>query len=428
MARFQPRDVFWRKKYSGSNSAVVKSSEADVKEAPIIGVVDEDKLITLRDCLVGWSRKFLKMKELAAIMHKEGILVPKIMRLSGLAILIIFEDEESRDYTLKNQIGALNKCFVKVDLWSENFQCSSRRAWLSCKGIPPFVWCHSAFRNIAEKWGALISIDEGTVNPGSFDRACFQIITNRKDRLEESCVLKVGEQSFTVFVPEFEPCFSPDSVWIDSSMLETSVAAPLPTEGELCGVSPFKPSELVVDAGTISGVNLDSTNIKEVQLETRACFEGTHSGGGMCGSGAEDVGNGPCFDEVRAVEIVSPTVRYGTAAHGSDCQLSGTFNSLEVARGRKWGLMCMGISCCFVITRKTVMGKLRSMCNTSLAVSGRRLAPIRNVGSQQTKVLLNSNRFLEFPIVSSVSGTAVHEDLPAGQGMGLSNSEKVVGR
>ncbi|KAE8698357.1 hypothetical protein F3Y22_tig00110597pilonHSYRG00040 [Hibiscus syriacus] len=309
--------------------------------------------------------------------------------------------------------------------------CSSRRAWLSCRGIPPFVWCHSTFRNIAEKWGALISIDEGTVNPGSFDRACFQIITNRKDRLEESCVLKVGEQSFTVFVSEFEPCFSPDSVWIDSSVLETSVAAPLPTEGELCGVSPFKPSELVVDAGTISGVNLDSTNIKEVQLETRACFEGTHSGDGMCGSSAEDVGNGPCSDEgvqvgtnVHGHKLPfcdNPTNSNGEATLGSVGQRSADFNILKEASGVHVG---SGLEVCDARVDSAISKDVQHM---SLAVSGRRLAPIRNVGSRQTKVLLNSNRFLEFPIVSSVSGTAVHEDLPAGQGMRLSNSEKVDG-
>ncbi|KAE8681508.1 hypothetical protein F3Y22_tig00111330pilonHSYRG01193 [Hibiscus syriacus] len=288
MVRFQPRDVFWKRKVTGSNSTMVKSREEDVKESPIIGVVDEDKLITLRDSLVGWCRKFIKMKELAAVMHKEGILGPKIMRLSGLAILIIFEDEESRDFALKNHIGALNKCFDKVELWSENFQCSSRRAWLSCRGIPPFVWSHSTFRNIAGKWGTLISIDAGTLYPGSFDRALFQIIMN-------------------LFVSDIEPCFSPDSVWKDSSVSETEVASPLPTEGDLDGVLPVKSSELAVCTGTFSRVNYDSTNIKKVQLENRASIDGTHIGGGMCGSG-----------EVWAVKVVSPTVSNGVVAHGTD--------------------------------------------------------------------------------------------------------------
>ncbi|KAE8659456.1 DNA-directed RNA polymerase isoform 3 [Hibiscus syriacus] len=377
LARFQPRDVFWRIKFSGSYSAVVKSREEDVKEVPIIGVVDEDKLFTLRDSLVGWCRKFIKMKELAAIMHKEGILGPKIMRLSGLAILIIFEDEESRDYTLKNQIGVLNKCFDKVDLWSENFQCSNRRAWLSCRGISPFVWSHSTFSNIAEKWGALISIDVGTLNTGSFDRALFQIITNCKDRVEESFVLKVGEQSFTVFVSEFEPCFSPDSVWEDSSMLDTSVATPLPTEGELAAVSSVKSSELVVDAG------------------------------------AEKVGDGPCSEEARAAEIVSLTVPI--AVHGSDCKKRGSFNSLEVVRGAQ-------------------VGSESDLCDAiDDNVHGHKLLICANPTIRNGAVMLGSVGNVKLPDVSSTPTDGfkvmvVHEEVLAGQGMELLKSEIVDGR
>ncbi|KAE8699443.1 Dentin sialophosphoprotein-related, putative isoform 2 [Hibiscus syriacus] len=114
----------------------------------------------------------------------------------------------------------------------------SRRAWLSCKGIPPFLWNPSTFRSIADKWGELISIEEGSVNPGSFDRALFQIITNCQTRVEESVVLKAGDLFFTVFISEFEPCFSPDSVWADSFLMDEAVASPFFLVGELVGVSP----------------------------------------------------------------------------------------------------------------------------------------------------------------------------------------------
>ncbi|KAE8657379.1 hypothetical protein F3Y22_tig00116995pilonHSYRG00008 [Hibiscus syriacus] len=231
-------------------------------QAPIVGVVDEDKLVTLRDSLVGWCKKFMKMKDMVAIMHKEGILGPKIMRLSGLTILIIFEDEESRDHTLLNQSEALKNCFDKVEVWSENFQCCSLRAWLSCRGIPPFVWSHSTFRNIAKKWGELIFIEEGTLNPGSFDRALFHIIIKCKARVEESIDLVVGERIVSVFVSEFEPCFGPDSVWEYSSLMAWDIASPASIVEEIVEVSSEKSPKLEV------GVVCSGLMGAEVELST----------------------------------------------------------------------------------------------------------------------------------------------------------------
>ncbi|KAE8660076.1 Glycolipid transfer protein 1 [Hibiscus syriacus] len=271
MARFQPHEAFCIKKYSGPESTEAKSRMEDDShsETPIVGFVDEDKLLTLRDSFVSWCRKFIKMKELAAIMHKEVIFGPKIMRLSGLAILIIFEDEESRDYTLNNQIGVLKNCFDKVEVWSENFQCSSRRAWLSCKGIPPFVWSHSTFRNNAEKWGQLISIEEGTLNPDS-----------------------------------------PEYVWVDSSLMEKAGAYPVSTLGELVGVSPVKSS---------------------VMKETRLLIEGSLAGGGAwCADGVEAAK--VLLIEKEHVVGIGPEVDFNmVASHASFCQRSVNVNEREAA-------------------------------------------------------------------------------------------------
>ncbi|XP_039039105.1 uncharacterized protein LOC120176861 [Hibiscus syriacus] len=265
MARFQPREAFWRKKCSVPKLAVNKSrvEDANLLKTPIIGVIDEDKLFTLKDSLVSWCRKFFKLKELATIMQKEGILRPRLMRLSGLAILIIFEDEESMNFTLNNQSEALQTCFGKVEVWSENVRCNSRRAWLSCKGIPPFVWSPSTFRNLVGKWGELISIEDETLNPGSFDRALFQVITNQQARVEEIVELRVGDRTFSVFVSEFEPCFNPESVWEDSLLLDEAVAYPVSPVGERDMVSPVMASERETCAGLSFHANLDHSANRE---------------------------------------------------------------------------------------------------------------------------------------------------------------------
>ncbi|KAE8684966.1 hypothetical protein F3Y22_tig00111105pilonHSYRG00836 [Hibiscus syriacus] len=238
MARYHPRDVFWRNKFSDPYPVEGKSlvEDASHTEAPIVGSVDEDKLSTLKDNMVGWCRNFIKMKELAAILHKEGIVGPKIMRLNGLAILILFEDAESRDFTLHNQIGAFNKCFDIVEVRSKDFKCSSCRAWLSCKGIPPL---------------------------------------------------------FKVHVSEFEPCFSPESVWIDSSSMEEADASPLSKLGEIIGVSPVKYPELEVCAEE-EGRNEISSEVKipercYVKDDSVLCCMGSSTCGSLLsGEGEED--------------------------------------------------------------------------------------------------------------------------------------------
>ncbi|XP_039042864.1 serine/threonine-protein kinase STY13-like [Hibiscus syriacus] len=55
MVRFQPREAFWRKKYSGPESAKTKSrvEEDSHSKTPIVGFFDKDKLLILRDCLSG---------------------------------------------------------------------------------------------------------------------------------------------------------------------------------------------------------------------------------------------------------------------------------------------------------------------------------------------------------------------------------------
>ncbi|KAE8728311.1 polyubiquitin family protein [Hibiscus syriacus] len=206
MARYHPRDVFWRKKFSGPYPVEGKSLVEDVShtEAPIVGSVDEIKLSTLKDSLVGWFKNFIKMKELATIMHKEGDL-----------------------------------------------------------------------------------------NNGSFDRALLQIITNCQARVEKSIVLKVGDRLFKVHVSEFEPCFNPESVWVESSSLEEAVASPLSKVGELVGVSPVKYPELEVgaeEAGRIvhSSEMQFAERCSEKEEKNLCCMGNSTRGSFLSGEGVED--------------------------------------------------------------------------------------------------------------------------------------------
>ncbi|KAK8637162.1 hypothetical protein V6N13_064588 [Hibiscus sabdariffa] len=94
----------------------------------------------------------------------------------------------------------------------------NRRAWTACHGIPIHAWSSGMFENIASKWGELISVDEKIVNPGSFSRSMFHVLTERFNRIDEVIELVVDSKKFKVRAVEVKPTFSPNSFWLDEEM------------------------------------------------------------------------------------------------------------------------------------------------------------------------------------------------------------------
>ncbi|KAE8662972.1 CASC3/Barentsz eIF4AIII binding, putative isoform 6 [Hibiscus syriacus] len=82
---------------------------------------------------------------------------------------------------------------------------------LVCEGVPFHTWNWNTFKNIADKWGLLLAIDESCHSPSSFDRAKIQVLTKADARIDAMVELKVGDNFFKVMVHEIEPSFKPNS-------------------------------------------------------------------------------------------------------------------------------------------------------------------------------------------------------------------------
>ncbi|KAK8556566.1 hypothetical protein V6N12_002964 [Hibiscus sabdariffa] len=128
----------------------------------VYGVIDPVKYNTLKNCTVGWSKRFIRAGRLAKELHDAGVRGVTIMSIS-------------------------------VDMEVVN-----RRAWTACHGIPIHAWSSGMFENIASKWGELISVDEKIVNPGSFSRSMFHVLTERFNRIDEVIELVVDSKKFKV--------------------------------------------------------------------------------------------------------------------------------------------------------------------------------------------------------------------------------------
>ncbi|KAE8711881.1 hypothetical protein F3Y22_tig00110270pilonHSYRG00035 [Hibiscus syriacus] len=141
----------------------------------------------------------------------EGLTGFTLMRAVGNAILMIFEDNASLRSVKNDKSKILAEWFSIVEAWSESLVMECRRVWLVCEGVPFHAWNWNTFKNIADKWGLLLAIDESCQSPSFFDRAKIQVLTKADARIDSMVELKVGDNFFKVMVHEIEPSFKPNS-------------------------------------------------------------------------------------------------------------------------------------------------------------------------------------------------------------------------
>ncbi|KAE8674620.1 zinc finger protein ZPR1-like isoform X2 [Hibiscus syriacus] len=210
-AKFKPRHSYWRKSSSGVLRKSGMEDDSRKNHYKVEGVIDEEKLQVLSNCLVGWCRDFVKIGHLARQMQAKGLTGFTLMRAAGNAILMIFEGNASLRSVKNDKSNILAEWFSIVEAWSESLVMECRRVWLVCEGVPFHAWNWDTFKNIVDKWGLLLAIDESCQSPSSFDRAKIQVLIKADARIDAMVELKVGDNFFKVMVHEIEPSFKPNS-------------------------------------------------------------------------------------------------------------------------------------------------------------------------------------------------------------------------
>ncbi|PPD77379.1 hypothetical protein GOBAR_DD25694 [Gossypium barbadense] len=105
----------------------------EVTKSVVQGVIDPVKLNWLSHCAVGWIEEdFSILNSLWEELLSEGISGVDVFKLSGRTVILSFNDIDT--------FQSLKKWFLKIEQWSEEVSCVSRRAWLNCYGIPPHAW------------------------------------------------------------------------------------------------------------------------------------------------------------------------------------------------------------------------------------------------------------------------------------------------
>ncbi|KAE8692570.1 hypothetical protein F3Y22_tig00110833pilonHSYRG00320 [Hibiscus syriacus] len=110
LAKYNPRRSYWRK----SSPVVHRKSKMEVVTRnnlyEVEGVIEEDKLQVLGNCLMGWCKNFIKIDNLASQMQAKGL------------------------------AETLAEWFSKVATWSNSLVVESHQVWIVCEGIPFHAW------------------------------------------------------------------------------------------------------------------------------------------------------------------------------------------------------------------------------------------------------------------------------------------------
>ncbi|KAL4339851.1 hypothetical protein GQ457_08G017430 [Hibiscus cannabinus] len=158
----------------------------------IQGVVAEDKREVLHTCAVAWCRGSLRGKALVEALHSANMKGCSVMRISGDAVLLMFETVDDRQAVLDRP--DLEKWFLKVVAWSPKVRIDRRWVWLSLVGLPMHLWSTATFTNIAHLWGQLVRLEDSTQEPTSFERARCLVETSRMAPIGEMVEVRGGRR------------------------------------------------------------------------------------------------------------------------------------------------------------------------------------------------------------------------------------------
>ncbi|KAK8610724.1 hypothetical protein V6N13_081880 [Hibiscus sabdariffa] len=168
----------------------------------ISGFVDNETLWMLGKCLVGTMAKDYSTKEVEERLHQWGLGDTLVKRLGGRDYLLKLVDEELLQVLEKQELSLLEEIFIKVEYWSETYRAQERSTWIEVRGIALHCWNSNTFSRVAGLWGHLIALGEDVNQFVDGERMNILISAKQLNRIEESIVLEVGKENFSIFASE----------------------------------------------------------------------------------------------------------------------------------------------------------------------------------------------------------------------------------
>ncbi|KAK8696475.1 hypothetical protein V6N13_001609 [Hibiscus sabdariffa] len=191
MARFKPRNSFWRKvKPGGHNdtmpgegkeikkktdtekieSALRDSKEQDRKDdnsfkksgkiKRVKGVVHNEDLWKVKRCLVGTMNIVCSVRSIKLRLHEWGLVETNVKRLYGKSYLLDFVNDDLYMMLKDVNWSYLKEIFLEIKPWSEKERYVERATWVELHGFPLQCWNHETIKMVAEQWGEFEALGE----------------------------------------------------------------------------------------------------------------------------------------------------------------------------------------------------------------------------------------------------------------------------
>jgi hypothetical protein len=220
----------------GSESTLVVQVEANTTSMAI-----------LKHSFVGTLKDEILAENIQVIIDMEGFQDIKATMLGFNKILLSSSSDGGVLRAIEVDRPWWDLKFLQISKWKSDYKASGRRIWVRIFGTPAHVWGFDCFQSITKSFGRLVCLDTQTVNQSRLDVARAQIVVSTWDFINESVVIKVGNEEFVIKV--VEECFGD----IDLGVKRLADSQFVGDGSEEAGSHSRSPSDLGLTAAVVGG-------------------------------------------------------------------------------------------------------------------------------------------------------------------------------
>ena len=137
----------------------------------------------LEHAIIAEKTEVLNLAQTAAMVSASSASIKGMYSLSPKKVLIVFECENDAENAV-NEDSDLWNVFDDTRRWSEGELYDDRLVWLDCYGIHPKCWSMENVRNIGEKWGLILYIDNRVESVCSLTYARMLVRTKAQNKID----------------------------------------------------------------------------------------------------------------------------------------------------------------------------------------------------------------------------------------------------
>ncbi|MCH81713.1 DUF4283 domain protein, partial [Trifolium medium] len=159
------------------------------KEMALVKVEpDNDMMLVLETCSIGFLRKGIEIQEIQKKLYMEGFKKSRVFPWGG--DMVILRSGEGENWS---SIHWWNEFLHSIKPWSPEMVSKKREVWLRVLGVPLHAWGEPLWFEVAKLCGELVCVDEATKDKLRFDALRLKLLTTSNEKIsfpfkvEEDC-------------------------------------------------------------------------------------------------------------------------------------------------------------------------------------------------------------------------------------------------